>query len=100
MSEAPEVWRPRDEVGLAVDLNDRANTAPAVDVRLDKALKGDAVRLAPRLSESLLAEELRRLHHVAAVLFQCALGVHDAGAGLLPKLLDHCGGYHSLSFVL
>src|SRR5690349_5516015 len=63
--EALEVVVARDEVGLAVDLDEDADAAAAVDVRDDRALGRLARRLLRGLREALLAQVVDRLVDVA-----------------------------------
>ena len=83
-----EVLVARDEVGLAVDLDEDADAPAAVDVRDDSALGGLAAGLLRRLREALRAQPVDRLVHVAADLDKRLLAVGHAGAGTLAEILD------------
>src|SRR5207245_1948988 len=86
--EPAEVGIPRDEVRLARELHERADLAAGVDVRLDDAFLGLAVRRLLRFRETALADERRRLLEVPLRVFERALAVHHAGTGLGPETLD------------
>ncbi len=83
-----ELVRARDEVRLAVDLDQDADAAAGVDVAADEALAGVAAGLLGGRRETLLAEQRDGLVEVAAGLLQCALAVHEPGPGALAQLLD------------
>src|ERR1044071_869521 len=78
----------RDEVGLAVDLDEHADPAAAVDVRHHRALGRLAPRLLGGLGQALGAEIVDRLLHIAGDLGQRLLAVGHAGAGALAQVLD------------
>ena len=80
------------EIGLAVDLDQHADLAAAVDVRADGALGGHPAGLLGRRGETLLAQRVDRLLHVALALVEGVLAIHHSGAGALPELLDHLSG--------
>ena len=87
-----------DEVGLARQLDERADAATTVDVRLDDAFLGLAVAALRGGREPLLLEDVLRLLEVARRRLERFLAVHHAGAGLRPKALDvvrSCHGYFS-----
>src|SRR5205085_11001704 len=83
-----EVFIARDEVRLAVDLEEHADAAGAVDVRDDRALGRLAAGLLGRLRETLRAQIVDRLVHVAGDFGQRLLAVRHAGAGALAQVLD------------
>ena len=58
----------RDEVGLAVDLDEHADAAAGVDVARDQALAGVAAGLLGGRGQALLAQERDRLVEVAVGL--------------------------------
>ncbi len=89
-----------DEVGLALELDEGADAALAVDVGLDDAFAGLAIRALGRAGHALLTDQLAGGVEVAAGLFEGAFGVHDAGAGLFTELLDVAGGNHGDSSLL
>src|SRR6266545_2211698 len=77
----------RDEVRLAVHLDEHPDLAAHVDVARDGALGRGARRLLRGGGEPLLAEQLLGLHEVAARLCEHLLAVHHPRPGLLPELL-------------
>src|SRR4051812_1855848 len=89
LHELPELLGVGDEVGLAVDLDERPNGVVEVDVRVDPALVGASPGALGRAREPLLAQELRCAPDVAVGLDQRALAVHHPGAGRVAELLDH-----------
>src|SRR6266849_6212750 len=101
LREPPEVGVARHEVGLARELDDRANSAARVDVRLDDAFLRLAVSLFLRFGEPAFLDESPRLFEVALGLVKSSLTVHYAGAGLLAEAFDvvFCARHHSSSFL-
>src|SRR4051794_33331839 len=91
LHELPELLGVGDEVGLAVDLDERPNGVVEVDVRVDPALVGASPGALGRAREPLLAQELRCARDVAVGLDQRALAVHHPGAGRVAELLNHRG---------
>ena len=90
-----EVVGARDEVGLAVHLDEHADLAAHVDVVADQPLGGRAAGLLGRLREPALAQERRRLLEVAVGLGQRRLALHHARAGRVAELLHHrCRNFH------
>ena len=91
----------RDEVRLAVQLDERASRAVGGDARDDLALGGGAARagLAPR--DALLPQPLDRLIHVALALLERLLAIHHARLSALPQLRHVLGGIccHSRHFL-
>src|SRR3954454_4584684 len=90
--ERDEVVVAGDEVGVAVDLDQHADLAVAVDVRRDRALGGLALADLQRLVAEADAQQLDGGVEVAAGLGQRVLAVHHAGTGGLPELGDLLGG--------
>src|SRR5579864_168167 len=87
----------RDEIGLAVDLEQRTDLAFGRDP--DQAFGGDAPRLLGGGGQPLLAQPIDGLLQVPAGFLQRALAIHHAGASLLAKVLNQPCGYlshHSL----
>ena len=79
-----------DEVGLRVQLDQDA--LGALDGEPDQALGRHPARFLVGLGETLLAQQIDRLLHVAGCITQRRLAVHHAGAGALAQLFDHgCG---------
>src|SRR5262249_40210700 len=76
-----------DEVGLRIDLDHHALLA--LDREPDQSLGSDAAALLGRLGETLLAQEIDRLLHVAAGLLQRRLAVHHSRARALTQLFHH-----------
>ena len=83
-----ELLGARDEVGLAVDLDEHADAAAGVDVAGDEALAGVATGLLGRRGQAALAQQRDRLVEVAVRLGQRLLAVHEPGAGPLAQFLD------------
>ena len=77
----------RDEVGLRVHFHENADVVGGVG--LNGAFRGHAAGFLRRRGETLLAEDLRRLFHVAVGFGQRALDIHHARAGLFAQRLDH-----------
>ena len=75
----PEILGARDEVRLAVDLDE--HRALDGDVRDDEALGSRAAGLLRRRGEALLAEDLARFVEVALGFDERLLAVHHPGAG-------------------
>src|SRR5437879_5995077 len=98
--ELAEVRVARDEVGLARELDHRADPATGVDVRLDDALLGLAVGLLLGLRQASLLDQALRFREVALGFVERSLAVHHASAGLLAEALDVvlCVRHHSSSF--
>src|SRR5215207_1479414 len=86
--EADEVVVPGDEVGVAVDLDEHADLAVAVDVGLDRPLGGLPAAHLQRLVAEPDAQQLDGLVDVAVRLRKRRLAVHHAGAGAVAQLLD------------
>ena len=84
-----ELLRDRDEIRLAVDLDERCDLRVIGDVSCDDALGSDAAGLLLSLRNALLAQVVDRLVHVAVGLRQRLLAVHHACACALAQLLDH-----------
>src|SRR5512133_703962 len=87
LHERLEALGARDEIGLAVHLDEHADLAAHVDVARDRALGRGARGLLRGGGEPLLAEQLLRLREVAARLGEHLLAVHHPRPGLLPELL-------------
>ena len=87
-----EVLGARDEIGLAVHLDDDADLATQVDVVADHAVLGGAARTLGGGGKALLAKQIDSLVHVAAGLGQRRLAIHHARAGLLAQLLHLISG--------
>src|SRR5262249_50848424 len=77
-----------DEVRLAVDLDESADSPVEVDVVPDRALGRFALAALGRLRLALHAKELDRLGNVALGLLERALALHHARARLVAKRLD------------
>src|SRR3712207_2249184 len=90
--EGGEVVVARDEVRLAVDLDEHADLGVRVDVRLDRALGSDALAAVLDALALLLAEDLDGLLDVAAGLDERLLAVHHPRAGALAQGLHVLGG--------
>jgi len=93
------IFAARDEVRLAVHLDEDANLAVVVDVVADDAFRRRAASALLGLGDSLRAKVLDRLVHVAAGLLERLLALHHAGARAGAKLGDVlrrecCGGSH------
>ena len=79
-----------DEIGLGVDLDDRA--LGALDGNADEALGGGAAGLLGGGGETLGAEPVDAGLHVAIVLHQRLAAIHHARAGALAQILGEGGG--------
>src|SRR5215217_3486145 len=88
-----EILVSRHEVGLALNLDERALAAVGVDVGGDDALRGAASTALGGRGGALLAEDLDRLLLVALGLLESVLDVHHGSAGALPERL-HLGSAH------
>ena len=86
--EGDEVLVARDEVGVAVDLDEHAGLAVRVDVGLDGALGGLAAAHLERLVAEADAQQLDGGVDVAAGLGQRRLAIHHSRARLVAQLLD------------
>ena len=84
-----EVGVARNEVGLAVDFDDRADLRGGGDA--DQPLGRHSARLYRGLGETFRAEPVNRGFHVATGFGQRGLAVHHARAGLVAEVLDHFG---------
>src|SRR6266540_3867486 len=90
-----------DEVGLAVDFDQSADTAAGVDVAVDDALIGLVLQLLQRLGQATLLEQVLGLAEIAQGIFDGALALHDARAGLFSQFLDELRGtWHACLRVL
>src|SRR6185503_2203103 len=78
-----------DEIGLAVDLDDRA--LAVVDGDPDQALGRGTAGFLGGGGEPLGAEPVDRGLHLAAGLAERLLAIHHAGAGALAQFLHGCG---------
>ncbi len=87
-----EVVGARDEVRLAVELDEHADLAAHVDVGADEAFARGPARLLGGLGEPALAQNRRGLLEVAVGFLQGGLALHHAGAGLVAQLFDQCSG--------
>ena len=90
-----------DEVGLAVDFDDHADTVDDRGVR--HALGGDAGRLLGLGSQTLFTQINNGLLEIALVLDERLLAVHQAAAGGLAKLVNGRSGnssHYSSSFAV
>src|SRR3954447_9397752 len=86
--ERDEVLVARDEVGVAVDLDEDADLAVGVDVGLHRALGGLAAGELGGAGDALLAQPGHGRVDVAAGLGQRLLAVHHARAGAVAQGLD------------
>src|SRR5712691_6831512 len=91
LGELLEFVTARDEVGLARELDQRADASAGVDVRRDEAFLGLALRLLRHRLDTPLLDECERLRVVAARLFERALAVHHPRAALAAQALDFLG---------
>ena len=80
------------EVGLAVDLDQRAGAALGADVAAHDALGGDAALLLGGLGQALLAQIVDGLLDVAFALGQGLLAIHHATAGAAAQIHDVLSG--------
>ncbi len=82
----------RDEVGLAVDLDQHADFAAGVDVRADEPFVGGALGLLLGLRLALFLQQRFGALVVALGLDQRVAAVDHAGAGVFAQALDVVGG--------
>src|SRR4051794_7719224 len=90
--ERGEVLVARDEVGVAVDLDEHADLAVGVDVGLDRALGGLAAGELRGAGDALLAQPGDGRVDVAPGLLEGLLAVHHPRARLVAQGLDVLGG--------
>src|SRR5918993_196319 len=90
--EGDEVLIAGHEVGVAVDLDEDADLAVAVDVGLHGPLGGLAAAHLQRLVAQAHAEQLDGLVHVAVGLLEGLLALHHARARAVAELLHLLGG--------
>src|SRR3954471_23111843 len=90
--ERGEVLVARDEVGVAVDLDEHADLAVGVDVGLDRALGGLAAGELGGAGDALLAQPGDGRVDVAPGLLEGLLAVHHPRARLVAQGLDVLGG--------
>src|SRR5581483_2189876 len=91
----PERLVPRDEICLAVELDQRTDPAAAVNIGLDDSLLGSSLGLLGRRLEPLLAQNGLCALHVTLRLDQRPLAIHDAGASFLAQGFDRfCRYFH------
>src|SRR3954451_19851435 len=86
--EGHEILVARDEVGVAVDLDERADLAVGVDVGLDRALCGLAAGQLGGAGDALLAQPGDRGVDVAGGLGQGLLAIHHPRARQVAQGLD------------
>src|SRR5688500_1972245 len=86
LHELLEVVRARDEVRLAIHLDEHAKLAVVMDVGADEAFARSATRSLVGLGGPALPEELDCRFHVTIRLFERFLAIHHARAGALPQL--------------
>ena len=84
-----ELLVPRHEIGLGIDLDDRA--LGAVDRDADQPLGGDAAGLLRGLGEAAGTQPVNGGFHVAIGFCQGLLTVHHADSGHLAERLHHLG---------
>jgi hypothetical protein len=83
-----ELLGPRNEVGLAVDLDEHGELGPRMYVGHHKPVACRTVGLLGGLEHAALPQVFDRFLDVAAGRGQCGLAVHHACAGLVPELHD------------
>jgi len=94
LHERQEVVVLGDEVGLAIDFEDRAELAVGRDIDAHNAFGGDAGGGLGGLVAELDAQDLFGLDHVASRFGQRLLAFHHRRVGLLAQFLDHaCGDF-------
>src|SRR5580700_1826946 len=89
--ELAELRIARDEVGLAVDLDEHADLSAGVDVAHDEPFLGDALGLLCSLRRAALEQQRLRAIHVAGRVEQRLPAVHHRSARLLAECLDLVG---------
>src|SRR6185436_15078714 len=80
-----------DEVGLAVDLDERAELGAGVDVGVHEAVLGVAALTLLGVGQPLLAQELDGGVEVAIAGLQGRLAIHDASARAVAQLHHRLG---------
>ena len=91
-----ELLGARDEVRLAIQLDQRARAAVVVDVApMILPSEACASRAGFAARDAFLAQQLDGLVHVALALIERLLAIHHAGAGALTQLGDVLGGIRS-----
>src|SRR5918996_689696 len=85
------------EVGLAVHLDEDAEAAVHVDVRVDDAVPGNPASSLLRVGQALQPKHLNGPVDVSPGLLQGALAVHHARPGELPESLHLVCGYGHVS---
>ncbi len=78
-----------DEIGLRIDFDDDA--VMACDRQGDESFGRDPAGFLRRFRQALLAQPIDRRFDVAVGFGERRLAIHHAGAGLLAKILHHCG---------
>src|SRR4051812_3801605 len=91
-SKRDEVVVARDEVGVAIDLDEHADLAVGVDVGLDRALGGLTAGELGGARDALLAQPGNGGVDVAPGLLEGLLAVHHPRARLVAQGLDVLGG--------
>src|SRR6185436_2055346 len=81
-----EVVGTRDEIGLAIHLDQHADLTTRVDVGADLTFGGRTPGLLGRRREAALAQVAHRAVEIAARLAQRRLAIHEARAGLLAQV--------------
>ena len=89
VSERKEFVGARDEVGLAVQLEEDGELRVAVDVGEHTSLGGGALGLLSGLRKSLLAEVVAGSLHVAVAFDERLFAVHHSDRGAGAKLRHH-----------
>ena len=82
----------RDEIGFAIDFDDRRDLRVVRDVESDHALGGDAVGRLARLRSALDPQQLLGLAEVAVGFGQRLLAFHHAEPGALAQVHHHACG--------
>ena len=78
-----------DEIGLAIDLDHHTHLAAQVNVALDQALFGRAIRLLGGRRCSFLAKDRDRFLDIPVGVNESAFAVHESGTRLGAELVDH-----------
>ena len=101
MHEVLELVGLGDEVGLAVDFDERAGHALGADVAVHDAFGGNAALLLGGGGKALLAQEVNRLFHIAIGGGERLFAIHHARAGTAAELHNHfCADFSHVAFLL
>jgi len=87
LHELLEVLGAGDKVGLAIDLDQHADLAARVDIRMDQPILGLPMLLLGGVGQALLSQVLDRPLEVSLGRLEGRLAVHHTGSGHLPEFV-------------